>query len=69
MFEFITEIIGDTNASGLRVLSDEYSKPGFNILTLLILLIFVESGIKLALIPCVEAILTNVGKLLYPIPP
>ena len=55
VFELITEIIGDINASGLRVLSDEYSNPGFNILTLLILLIFVESGIKLALIPCVEA--------------
>ena len=30
------DIIGATKASGLRVLSDEYSKPGFEILTLLI---------------------------------
>ena len=50
---------GDTNASGFNVLSDEYSNPGFNILTSSSLLIVVESGNKLA----------NEGKLLYPTPP
>ena len=59
----------DIKASGLRVLSEEYSKPGFNILTLLMRLIVVESGIKLAFTPWVDAILTKDGKLLYPIPP
>ena len=60
---------GDTNASGFNVLSDEYSNPGFNILTSSSLLIVVESGSKLAFVPWVEAILTNDGKLLYPTPP
>ena len=63
------EMIGDIKASGFNVLSDEYSKPGFNILTLSSLLIVVESGNKLAFIPCVEAILTNVGRFSYPLPP
>ena len=63
------DIIGATKASGLRVLSDEYSKPGFKILTLLIRFIVVESGNKVAFVPCVDAILTKDGKLLYPIPP
>ena len=30
--ELIIEITGETNASGLSVGSDEYSKPGFKIL-------------------------------------
>ena len=63
------DIIGATKASGLRVLSEEYSKPGFKILTLLIRFIVVESGNKVAFVPCVDAILTKDGKLLYPIPP
>ena len=63
------DIIGDTKASGLSVLSEEYSKPGFKILTLLIRFIVVESGNKVAFVPCVDAILTKDGKLLYPIPP
>ena len=63
------DIIGATKASGLRVLSDEYSKPGFKILTLLLRFIVVESGNKVAFVPCVDAILTKDGKLLYPIPP
>ena len=63
------DIIGATKASGLRVLSDEYSKPGFKILTLLIRFMVVESGNKVAFVPCVDAILTKDGKLLYPIPP
>ena len=29
VFELIIEIIGETKASGLRVLSAEYSNPGF----------------------------------------
>ena len=69
MFEFIIDITGDTNASGLNVLSDEYSNPGFNILTLLTLLIVFESGSKLAFTPWVDAMLTKDGKLLYPTPP
>ena len=60
----MTVMTGDTNASGFKVLSDEYSNPGFNILTSLILLIVFESGSKLALIPCVDAILTNEGNFL-----
>ena len=63
------EITGDTNASGFKVLSDEYSKPGFKILTLLILFIVFESGNKLALTPWVDPILTNEGNFLYPTPP
>ena len=50
-------------------MSEEYSNPGFKILTLLILLILLELGNKLAFIPCVDAMLTNDGKLLYPKPP
>ena len=68
VFEFVIEITGDTKASGFKVLSEEYSKPGFNILTLLMRLIVFELGSKLAFIPCVEAILTKEGKLLYPLP-
>ena len=49
-------------------MSDEYSKPGFNILTSLTRLIVFESGNKLAFVPCVDAMLTNEGKLLYPTP-
>ena len=63
------EITGETKASGFNVLSDEYSKPGFSILTSSSLLIVVESGSRLAFVPWVEAILTNVGKLSYPTPP
>ena len=37
-------IIGDTNASGLKVLSAEKSNPGFSIVTWLILPILVDSG-------------------------
>ena len=58
------EINGDTNASGTKVLSDEYSKPGFNILVLLILLIVLEFGKSTPLTPWVDAILTKFGKLL-----
>ena len=45
------DIIGATKASGLRVLSDEYSKPGFYILVLLILLIVLEFGKSTPLTP------------------
>ena len=69
VFELIIEIIGETKASGLRVLSAEYSNPGFNILTPLILFMVFESGNKLAFTPCVDAILTNDGSSLYPTPP
>ena len=69
VFEFIMEITGETNASGLRVGSEEYSKPGFSILTSSSLLIVVESGSKVALVPWVDAILTNDGKSSYPTPP
>ena len=69
VFELIIEITGETKASGFNVLSDEYSKPGFNILTSSTLLIVLESGNKLAFVPWVEAMLTNDGKLLYPTPP
>ena len=44
VFELTTDIIGDTNASGLKVLSEEYSNPGSRILTLSILLIYVDCG-------------------------
>ena len=50
-------------------MSEEYSKPGFNILILLMRFIVVESGTKLAFTPWVDAILTKDGKLFYPIPP
>ena len=63
------EITGETKASGFNVLSDEYSKPGFSILTSSSLLIVEESANKLAFVPWVEAILTNVGKFSYPTPP
>ena len=63
------EITGETKDSGFNVLSDEYSKPGFSILTSSSLLIVEESANKLAFVPWVEAILTNVGKLSYPTPP
>ena len=33
VFELITVMTGETNASGFKVGSDEYSKPGFSILT------------------------------------
>ena len=69
MYAFIKETLGGTNASGLRVLSEEYSKPGSIILTLPILLIFLDIGRISALIPCVDAILTNCGNWLYPNPP
>ena len=69
VFELMIEITGETKASGFNVLSDEYSKPGFSILTSSSLLIVVESGSRLAFVPWVEAILTNVGKLSYPTPP
>ena len=67
--ELIKDATGDTNASGLKVLSDEYSNPGSIILTLSILLIFLDCGKILALSPWVEAILTKVGSFLYPNPP
>ena len=51
VFELIIDITGDIKASGFNVLSDEYSKPGFNILTLSSLLIVEESGSKLAFVP------------------
>ena len=49
--ELIKDATGDTNASGLKVLSDEYSNPGSIILTLSILLIFLDCGKILALSP------------------
>ena len=60
---------GETNASGFKVGSDEYSKPGLSILTLSNLLIVFESGNKVALVPWVDAILTNEGRSSYPTPP
>ena len=69
MYAFIKETLGGTNASGLRVLSEEYSKPGSIILTLPILLIFLDIVNISAFIPCVDAILTNCGNWLYPNPP
>ena len=54
---------GETKASGFNVGSEEYSKPGFNILTSSTLLIVVESGNRVAFVPCVEAMLTKDGKL------
>ena len=59
----IIEITGETNASGFSVGSDEYSKPGFKILISSTLFIFVESGSKVAFVPCVDATLTKEGKL------
>ena len=56
-------ITGEINASGFNVGSEEYSKPGFNILTSSTLLIVVESGNNVPLIPWVDAILTNDGRL------
>ena len=61
VYEFIKETLGGTNASGLRVLSEEYSKPGSIILTLPILLIFLDTGKISAFIPCVDPILTKCG--------
>ena len=69
VYEFIKETLGGTNASGLRVLSEEYSKPGSIILTLPILLIFLDTGKISAFIPCVDPILTKCGNWLYPNPP
>ena len=65
----IIEITGETNASGFNVGSEEYSKPGFNILTSSSLLIVSEFGNKVALVPPVDAMLTNDGRSSYPIPP
>ena len=65
----IIEITGETNASGFNVGSEEYSKPGFNILTSSSLLIVFEFGNKVAFIPPVDATLTNDGRSSYPTPP
>ena len=62
--ELIKETTGETNASGRKVLSDEYSNPGSMIRTSSILLIFLEVGNILAFNPCVDAMLTNVGSFL-----
>ena len=67
--ELITDTTGETNASGLSVGSDEYSKPGFRILISSTLLIVVESGNNVAFFPWVDATLTKEGKLSYPTPP
>ena len=69
VFELITVMTGETNASGFKVGSDEYSKPGFSILTSSTLFIVVESGSRVAFTPWVDAMLTNDGKLSYPTPP
>ena len=69
VFELIIEITGETNASGFKVGSEEYSKPGFNILTSSSLLMVFEFGNKVAFVPWVDATLTKEGKLSYPTPP
>ena len=69
VLEFMIDKTGETNASGFSVGSEEYSKPGFKILTSSTLLIVVESGNRDAFVPSVEAMLTNDGKLSYPTPP
>ena len=61
LFESLTVILGDIDASGLNVLSAEYSKPGSKILTLLILLIVLDWGNTWPPEPVVDAMLTNVG--------
>ena len=50
-------------------MSEAYSNPTFNISTLVILFAVEDSGNNLALIPWVEATLTNLGVALYPNPP
>lgn len=69
VLELITDIIGETNASGLKVWSEEYSNPGSRILTLSILLISSDNGNTSAFFPSEDAILTKVGNFLYPYPP
>ena len=53
--------VGETNASGLRVLSDGYSNPTSTILTLSILPIEVESATMLALFPFTLTTSSNLG--------
>ena len=63
-FLSITVTIGDTKASGFKVLSAEKSNPGSSILICFILPTRSESGIISALIPSVDPILTNLGSFL-----
>ena len=67
--ELIKVIVGDILASGFRVLSEWYSKPGSNIRTLLILFIFDDEQRIFELIPSAEVILEIPGIFLYPNPP
>ena len=67
--ELIKVIVGDILASGFRVLSEWYSKPGSNIRTLLILLILVDKQRIFELIPLAEVTLVIPGIFLYPNPP
>ena len=61
--------VGDNFAIGVKVLSDAYSNPIFNISVFSILLLVFDDGNSLAFIPWVDATLTNFGKDLYPDPP
>ena len=69
MTELITSklsilITGDTNASGLSVLSDEYSYPISTILTFFMRPIELEVAIILAFVPLSLAIDLNFGSTL-----
>ena len=64
MFELLIVANFAILASGLKVLSDEYSNPSFTILNSLTLPILLETGLIYAPVPLSDSILSKIGKLL-----
>ena len=69
MFPFEVLISGDTGASGIKVLSVEYSKVLFKILICLIFPIESDNKSRVASEAMVDDDPTNLGSFLYDVPP